>query len=288
MNKQDRWASWLLQRRFGGDPERLRQFMNDLYPIRDTVLAHADLQTGELLLDVGSGDGLIAFGALDQTPDCRVIMSDISHDLLVHAAQLAREMGVEDRCHLVNTAAERLALKSRSVDVVTTRSVLIYVADKEATFDEFYRLLRPGGRISLFEPINAYFQRDDPTRFWFFDVTPVQDTAAKVRAVYERLQPRGEDPMLDFDERNLLTMAKKAGFQEIHLRLEANIEAFEPMKWETLANSAGNPKIPTLAEAMEEVLTPAERDAFVAHLKPQPEAGHGVQQLAIAYLWARK
>ncbi len=262
--------------------------MDELYPIRDTVLAHTELQAEELLLDVGSGDGLIAFGALEQVPDSRVIMSDISHDLLAHAAQLAKEMAVEERCHLVVAPAERLGLQSESVDVVTTRSVLIYVADKEAAFAEFYRLLRPGGRISLFEPINVYFQRDDPTRFWFFDVTLVQEPAAKVRELYERLQPREKDPMLDFDERDLLAMVEKAGFEEVHLRLEANIDAVEPMKWETLVNSAGNPKIPTLAEAMEEVLTPAEREALETHLRPQAEAGQGIRRLAVAYLWARK
>lgn len=262
--------------------------MNDLYPIRDRVLEHAELQEGELLLDVGSGDGLIAFGALQQLKKSRVIISDISHDLLAHAGQLAREMDVEARCHFVLSPAERLALKRELVDVVTTRSVLIYVADKTAAFAEFYRLLRPGGRISLFEPINAYFQNDDPTRFWLFDVTPVQEPAAKVRALYEQLQPRGKDPMLDFDERDLLHMVEEAGFREVHLRLEANIDAVEPMKWETLVNSAGNPNIPALAEAMEEVLTPAEWEALVAHLKPQAEKGEGIRRLAVAYLWARK
>lgn len=288
MSKQDRWAAWLLRKRFGNDPERFQQFMNDLYPIRDRILEHSDLQEGGLLLDVGSGDGLIAFGALQQVDKSRVIASDISHDLLTHAKQLAREMGAAGRYHFVLSPAERLALKSGSVDMITTRSVLIYVADKDAAFSEFYRLLRPGGRISLFEPINTYFQNNDPTRFWFFDATPVQDAAAKVRALYEQLQLRGEDPMLDFDERDLLTMAEKVGFQEIHLRLEANIDAMEPMQWETLVNSAGNPKIPTLAEAMDEVLSPAEREALVAHLKPQAEAGQGIRRLAVAYLWARK
>jgi SAM-dependent methyltransferase len=40
---------------------------------------------------------------------------------------------------------------------VTTRSVLIYVQHKDAAFREFHRVLRPGGRVSIFEPINNYF-----------------------------------------------------------------------------------------------------------------------------------
>jgi cyclopropane fatty-acyl-phospholipid synthase-like methyltransferase len=41
-------------------------FDNFLYPIRDQVLGHASLHDDETLLDVGCGDGLIAFGALER------------------------------------------------------------------------------------------------------------------------------------------------------------------------------------------------------------------------------
>jgi arsenite methyltransferase len=52
---------------------------------------------------------------------------------------------------------------------LTTRSVLIYVADKAGAFREFHRVLRPGGRISLFEPINRY-----GLDAWRFDMMPVR------------------------------------------------------------------------------------------------------------------
>ena len=44
-------------------------------------------------------------------------------------------------------------------DAVTVRSVLIYVAAKAASFREFARVLRPGGRLSIFEPINRWSGR---------------------------------------------------------------------------------------------------------------------------------
>jgi tetratricopeptide (TPR) repeat protein len=43
-----------------------------------------------------------------------------------------------------------------AVDVVTTRSVLIYLTDKAPAFSEFHRVLKAGGRLSIFEPINIF------------------------------------------------------------------------------------------------------------------------------------
>jgi len=48
------------------------------------------------------------------------------------------------------------AIEDASVDVVTARSVLIYLDDKQPAFTEMFRVLKPGGRISLFEPINRF------------------------------------------------------------------------------------------------------------------------------------
>ena len=64
--QQDIWSRWLLNRRFGGDPERLTHVLDYLYPVRDKVLSHINLDGGRTLLDVGCGDGLIAFGALEK------------------------------------------------------------------------------------------------------------------------------------------------------------------------------------------------------------------------------
>jgi ubiquinone/menaquinone biosynthesis C-methylase UbiE len=47
-------------------------------------------------------------------------------------------------------------MQDASVDAVTTRSVLIYVAQKQQVIHEFCRVLKPGGRLSLFEPINRF------------------------------------------------------------------------------------------------------------------------------------
>jgi len=105
---------------------------------------------GDAVLDVGCGDGLIAFGALEKVgPTGRVVFSDISQDLLDHCRVLAEQLGVLNRCDFWRAAAEDLrSVADASVDVVTTRSVIIYVKPKEQAFREFHRVLRSGGRHS--------------------------------------------------------------------------------------------------------------------------------------------
>lgn len=156
----DKWAAWLLDRRDGGDPEQRALALDYLRPIRDRILEQASIRPGDVVLDVGAGDGLIAFGAAERVgPGGTVIFSDVSDDLLSHSRGLAQELGYGDRMMFVRAAAEDLEdIDDASVDVVTTRSVLIYVHDKAAALQAFYRVLRPGGRLSIFEPINSYSQ----------------------------------------------------------------------------------------------------------------------------------
>ena len=151
----DIWADWLRTRRTGGDPEYERRMLEELATVRDKVLDNAGLASGETLLDVGCGNGLIAFGALER--GANVVFADVSRALLDDCRQLAADAGIADRCRFVEaTATELDEIEDESIDVVTTRSVLIYVKDKERAFAEFHRVLRPGGRISLFEPINRF------------------------------------------------------------------------------------------------------------------------------------
>ena len=291
---RDRWAEWLLNRRFGGSVERREKFIEGLMPWRDRVLGNAGVGEGDVLLDVGAGDGLIAFGALDLVGESgRVVFSDVSQDLLEYSRTLAEEAGVLDRCEFVLAPADDLsAIKDASVDAVTTRSVLIYVFNKRGAFREFHRVLVPNGRASVLEPINRFRQPQPPHLFLGYDVTPVRDLAAKVVGVFARIQPPETDPMLDFDERDLLNLAEEAGFAEIHLDYEAEISTAATYHgvtdWRTFVKSAGNPKIPTIEEATDEVLTLEEIARFTAHLRPLVENARRKSTSALAFLRAVK
>lgn len=287
MPKRDKWADWLAERRYGGDAEARHRSSIELERWRDEVLDAACLRRGETLLDVGCGEGLVAFGALERGAGM-VIFSDISADLLEECRSAAHELGVLDRCRFVQASANDLrAVRTASVDVVTTRSVLIYVADKRGAFTEFARVLHRRGRLSIFEPINRFSRRGHDTLAGY-DIRPVDDVGRKLRALYDALQPQDSDAMLNFDERDLIRFARDAGFSRIRLVFEARVEPTAPRSWDAFLRTAGNPNIPTLEEAMDQALTAAERGRLTAHLRPLVEQGIGESRVATARLTATK
>jgi ubiquinone/menaquinone biosynthesis C-methylase UbiE len=302
---QDRWAAWLLERRQGGDAAAREAVVQGLARWRDRVLDNARVKPGDIVLDVGCGDGLIAFAALDRVgPSGRVIFSDISQVLLDHCAARAEEMGRLGQCEFIRASADDLALiADASVDVVTTRSVLIYVVAKKVAFGEFFRVLRPGGRVSLFEPINRFAYPEPAGRFFGYDVMPVQDLAQKLLAAYALCEAPAMESMVDFDERDLLRYAERAGFPEVqidaHFEVITYLEAAESdpersdaalqkRSWDVFVRSSPNPLAPTLEEAMAATLTPPEVERFTSHLRPLVDSMQLVSRGEYVYLWAVK
>jgi arsenite methyltransferase len=262
--------------------------LEQLYRVRDRVLDNARVEPGDVLLDVGCGDGLIGFGAIERTGnDGLVIFSDISVDLIERCRQIAAKNQLRAR-FVISSADDLCDIADDSIDVLTTRSVLIYVERKVRAFAEFLRVLRPGGRVSIGEPINRFIHPEPRGRFCGYDVTPVVELADKLEAFFDLEERPKIGAMLDFDERDLVAMAERAGFVDLHLDYEADVRAPRATDWIRFVQSAGNPLSPTLEEAMNAALTPGERDGFTAHLKPLVESGTGVERRAFAFLTAKK
>jgi ubiquinone/menaquinone biosynthesis C-methylase UbiE len=279
---RDRWADWVLERRAGGDEKRLAEMRESLTPVRERVLDGGQIEAGDVVADVGAGDGLIAFGALDRVgSDGCVLFVDVSEDLLAECRTAAAG---DERCEFVVGSADELPLDDGSVDVVTTRSVLIYLdrAGKERAFREFHRVLRPGGRLSIFEPINKFAYPQPEGWFCGYDLSAIADIVKKVLAA------EGDDDrtLIDFDERDLLAWAEQAGFDPVSMSYEVELEpgSWLSGSWETVLRSSGNPLVPTLAETIERALTPEEAEIFEAHLRPLVEANAGRRRNAVAYL----
>jgi arsenite methyltransferase len=288
----DAWARWLLHRRHGGNEEVRGRVVAGLQKVRDRVLHQSRIGEGGVLLDVGAGDGLIALGATELVgPSGRVIFSDVSQPLLDECRSLATSAGVVERCRFVLAGAEDLGpIEDASVDAVTTRSVLIYVADKARAFGEFFRVLRPGGWISLFEPINRLTFPEPRGELIGLDVEPVADLADRIRETWMDATRELNRPMMDFDDRDLMALAEATGFEEIHLELRRELvwaDSFA-LDWEALLASSPNPLAPTWGEVIAEALTPDEARRFEAHVRSVLESGRQRRRFALATLWARK
>lgn len=286
---EDIWASWLSFRRQGSttlSPDQERQ----LQTLRDRVLDLAALQPGDTVVDIGCGDGLIAFGALERVgPTGTVIFTDISADLIRSCQQAAEQLKALERCRFIVSPADDLHdVNASSVDVVTTRSVLIYVKAKDRALAEFHRVLRPGGRAVVAEPINRYCFPEPLGTFLGYDIRPVLAIAAKLIRLYDREETPAISSMLDFDERDLVTMAERAGFTQIHLDLQIEVQASPKADWDLFLRRSGNPLSPTMEEAMDRALTPAERDRLTAYLRPLVEGGNGISRRAFAFMSAVK
>jgi ubiquinone/menaquinone biosynthesis C-methylase UbiE len=289
----DHWMRWLLDRRDAGDPQQRAVSLGALAKVRDRVLAGAEPLDGATVLDVGTGDGLIGLEALERVGAAgTVIFSDVSEALLNHVRDAVRERSMSDRSRFVHADAAELALiDDQTVDVVTTRSVLIYVADKANALAAMHRVLRPGGRISLFEPINRLMSPEPRDRFCGYDVAAVRPLADRVKAAYNRLKHPSAATMIDFDDRDLVRFAETAGFERIHLECHIDIEPgslARSVDNDALLGTSPNPLAPTVAEVLADALGTAEREAFIAHLARAIASGDAIRRSAVAYLTAVK
>jgi arsenite methyltransferase len=288
VDTRDRWAAWLLEHRFGGDAALHERTVAQLAEFRDRVLAGARIAPGDVVLDVGCGDGLLGMGATDLVGAAgRVAFTDVSADLLRECERLAAEFGLKERCQFIQTGLPGLpSLADESFDVAMTRSVLIYVEDKRAAFATLYRVLRPGGRLSIFEPINRFTFPEPANVLWGLDVTGLEAVADKVKAGYRRYLP-DDNPMQDFDERDLLAHAEAAGFTELRLDYRVDI-GIEPhtVDWRTLLRVAPNPLVPPFGRILDEALTAAELSALAE--RAERELAGRRRRLATAYLTATR
>ncbi len=107
------------------------------------------LRAGDEVLDVGCGTGASALpAALAVGPRGHVTGIDVAENMLVRARQKANEFGLGNtlfRCADMSDAG----FPDESFDAVISVFSVFFVSDIEGQIAEFWRLLRPGGRLAV-------------------------------------------------------------------------------------------------------------------------------------------
>jgi arsenite methyltransferase len=291
----DPWFDWLTHRRQGGDKPG-ESIGRDVERYRDRVLDGARLAEGMTMADIGTGDGLVAFGAIARVgPSLKVVLTDISPALLQRAEEVAVRHNVRGQCTFVRGTAEGFPeIAASSIDAATMRSVLVYVADKAAVAREFFRMLKPGGRVSIAEPI----YRDDAlnleTLARHLAGQPLNaetmDTRLflrwKAAQLPSTLAEINSSPLTNFSEHDLVTIFEQAGFADIHLEFHIDVRKLAAESWEKILDAAPRPNTPTLREILATRFTEEERRHFESRLRPLAESGRTLYRDSMAFLTA--
>ncbi len=140
---------------------------------RRVAVRMAAVKPTDVVADIACGTGDLSFAFKRADPQ-RVIGLDFCHAMLQGAMKKTAARGLTTgRVNFFEGDALRLPLQNQSVDVVSIAFGIRNVADWGAAVDEFYRVLKPGGRLIILEfslPSNAVLR--GLYNFYFRHVLP--------------------------------------------------------------------------------------------------------------------
>ncbi len=264
----------------------------------DRVLDLAQLAPDMTLLDVGSGDGAVAFRAIERVgPGLKVVLTDISRELLARSQAEAWRREVHEQCAFRKCAADCMPqVADGCIDVVVTRAALAYVADKPAALREFWRVLKVGGRIALAEPIFQYDAIETAALRLMAERSDAGAHSVLLRLIHRWKAaqypdtPAGiaERPMTNFSERTLWEFVRSCGFKQMHMELHVDMQCAPAQCWALFLDLSPHPLAPTLAEILAQQFSRREREILENTLRPSVESGNTLSTTYIAYFSALK
>ncbi|MBU6419701.1 MAG: methyltransferase domain-containing protein [Proteobacteria bacterium] len=288
----DCWSNWLKHGRDGGNA-----ILRDHVAIQTKAFAEKVLSVVEhppkTMLDIGSGDGLMAWAALALWPHLKVTITDISPALLMQAKAEATKRGVVSQCSFVLANAETLhSIADDSQDLIVSRSTIAYVADKPAAFNAVLRVLKPGGTMSIAEP---FFREQAHSAILLKQASKDMSSPLlallyrwKAAQFIEPLDASQPNVLTNYTEQDLLSFAYQAGFHALHLELHLDERQAPPRDWKTFCAMSPHPLAPSSGEILATRFSSKERAMLEAAIRPNIEKGEFSMVSRMIYLHGRK
>jgi sterol 24-C-methyltransferase len=137
---------------FGYTPTGHRFELDPALRAMETLLGRTlELPAGSVVLDAGCGYGRVAATLAAAPFSFNIIGIDLVPERLKEALRYIEDHGVSARVVLLNGNYCALPLQNATVSAVFTMETLVHADPLEAALAEFWRVLKPGGRLVLFE-----------------------------------------------------------------------------------------------------------------------------------------
>ena len=187
----------------------------DVYWRRRAVEELEDVAPGRVL-DAATGTGDLAIEALSLAPD-EVVGVDIAEEMLRVGREKVRRRGLEDSIILQQGDSEALPFEDRRFDAVMVAFGVRNFEHLQQGLEEFYRVLRPGGRVVVLEFSHpATFPIKQLYGIYSRHVLPRIGAALSRDAGAYRYLPESVAAFPDGEE--FLDRLREAGFTSCHWR----------------------------------------------------------------------
>jgi ubiquinone/menaquinone biosynthesis C-methylase UbiE len=130
-----------------------------LEPLHHLVTDEVTALAPDAVLDVGTGPGALAVAIARRRPTCTVIGVDLAPEMLATAEARARDARVMERVRFEVADAAALPLDDASVDVAVSTLSLHHWRDVPPILRELHRVVRPGGRVLIYDLRFSYSPR---------------------------------------------------------------------------------------------------------------------------------
>jgi ubiquinone/menaquinone biosynthesis C-methylase UbiE len=134
--------------------DQMQKTLRDKGWIETKELLEQEITQG-CALEIGPGPGYLGLEWLKHTQGTTLKGLEISTDMIAIAERNASEYGLSQRVEYVHSSGSRMPFDDNTFDAVFTNDSLHEWEDPRSTFNEIWRLLKPGGKVLILD-----FRRD--------------------------------------------------------------------------------------------------------------------------------